>query len=80
MDEYHALAVAAVNALQLANQPKWTEVVGAFIGLAQCGLITWGIWTMKRSSEFRDLAHERRHQESMTALKTLIERTAPSHR
>lgn len=78
MDEYRTLAVAAVNALQAANHPKWTEVVAAAVGLAQCGLIAWGIWIMKRSSEFRDLAHERRHQESMTALKTLIERTAPS--
>jgi hypothetical protein len=53
MDEYQALAVAAVEALQAANQPKWTEMVGAFIGIAQCGLIAWGISLMNKSNESR---------------------------
>ena len=43
------------------------------VGIGQCVLITWGIWTMKRASELRDRAHEGRHEESMTALRTLIE-------
>ncbi len=55
----------------------------SLIGLAQCGLIWMGLKQMSRSSELRESTGARRHEEvmknhaeSMTALKTLIERTA----
>ena len=48
----------------------------SLIGLAQCGLIWMGLRQMSRSSELREREGARRHDESMTALKTLIERTA----
>ena len=62
----------------------------SMIGLAQCGLIWMALRQMGRSSELREREGARRHEEviknhaetmknheeSMTALKTLIERTA----
>ena len=64
--------------------------IQSMIGLAQCGLIWIGLKQMGRSSELREREGARRHEEvmknhtetmkdhekSMTALKTLIERTA----
>ena len=64
--------------------------VQSLIGLAQCVLILMGLKQMSRASEFRERQSERRHEEvmsnhaenmkkheeSMTALRTLIERTA----
>ena len=32
MDEYHTLAIAAVEALQAANQPMWTDKLMAVNG------------------------------------------------
>ena len=81
MEEYHALAVAAVEALQLATQPKWTEIVAASVGVAQCGLIAWGIWVMKGSNENRAAMTEMMIQQTKTldmqtkALERLLERT-----
>ena len=48
----------------------------SLIGLAQCLLILMGLKQMSRASELREKDSARRHEESMTALKTLIERTA----
>ena len=45
------------------------------IGIAQCALIACGLRTMRLASENRDREGERRHAESMTALKELISRT-----
>ena len=57
--------------------------IQSMIGLAQCGLIWIGLKQMSRSSELREREGARRHEEvmknhekSMTALVTLIERTA----
>ena len=64
--------------------------VQSIIGLAQCILILLGLKQMSRASELRERQSERRHEEtmknheenmkkheeSMTALRTLIERTA----
>jgi len=47
---------------------------------SQLGAILWGIWTMKYASELRDRVHDRRHTESMTALRTLIEQGDESRR
>ena len=97
MDEYEALARAAVAALQAANQPKWTDVlvaVGAVgslgVGLLQCGLIYMGLRRMGEAAADRKAQHDatmatlheasaagqRQHEETMVALKALIERTA----
>ena len=46
------------------------------VGLAQCALILMGLKQMSRASELRERDSARRHEESMTALKALIERTA----
>ena len=82
MQEYQALAQAAVVALQAGATPTWAylagPVVAGLVGIGQCYLIARGINAMKESSEVRDKAHERRHQESMVALKALIERTSSS--
>ena len=98
MDEYEALAQAAVAALQAAAQPKWTDVLvaagsvgGLVVGLLQCGLISIGLRRMGEAAADRKAQHDetmatlhetsaasqRQHEESMVALKTLIERTAP---
>ena len=100
MDEYEALAQAAVAALQAEAQPKWTDVLVAVgsvgelvVGLLQCGLIHIGLRRMGEAAEDRKAQHDetmatlhetsaaaqRQHEESMVALKTLIERTAPRH-
>ena len=57
--------------------------IQSLIGLAQCGLNWMGLRQMGRSSQLREREGARRHdevmknhEESMTALKTLIERTA----
>ena len=52
------------------NTVEFWSLVAYF---SQLGAIVWGIWTMKHASDLRDRAHERRHTESMTALRTLIE-------
>ena len=50
--------------------------VQSIIGLAQCVLILMGLKQMSRASELRERQSARQHEESMTALRTLIERTA----
>ncbi len=58
MDEYQALARAAVVALEAAHKPNWTEVVGvsvsAVVGFGQIGLIAWGLRQMGKASEERN--------------------------
>lgn len=48
-------------------------LVALIVGTGQIGMIWWGIAQMRRASEHRDHQHE----EAMTALRALIERTAP---
>ena len=56
---------------------KIAELIGPLValvvGMGQIGMIWWGIAQMHRASEHRDHQHE----ESMTALRALIERTGP---
>ncbi len=54
----------------------WFYTMQSMIGLAQCGLIWMGLKQMSRSSELREREGARRHEETMTALVTLIERIA----
>ena len=65
MDEYEALARAAVAALQAANHPKWTDVLvavgavgGLGVGLLQCGLIYIGLRRMGEATADRGAQHE----------------------
>ena len=62
MEEYEALARAAVAALQAANQPKWTDVLAAVggvgVGLLQCGLIYIGLRRMGEAAADRKAQHE----------------------
>lgn len=58
-------------------------VLESIIGLAQCLIIWMGLRQMSRSLEVREIESARRHEEfmknhdeSMTALRALIERTA----
>ena len=53
------------------------------VGLAQCALIGYGLYLMSKSNDERAEQtkvmreeNQQRHEESMTALKVLIERTA----
>ena len=71
MDEYEALAHAAVAALQAAAQPKWTDVLvaagsvgGLVVGLLQCGLIYIGLHRMGEAAADRKAQHD----ESMATL------------
>ena len=71
MDEYEALAQAAVAALQAATQPKWTDVLvaagsvgGLVVGLLQCGLIYIGLHRMGEAAADRKAQHD----ESMATL------------
>ena len=46
-----------------------------FIGLLQVGVVWFGIRVMQRQGRERSREQDQRHEESMTALKALIERT-----
>ena len=52
------------------------SAVTLMVGSVQCLLIWKGLKQMELASELRERESARRHEESMTALKTLIERTA----
>lgn len=88
--EFTRQATEALQAIATNTSPTWLDVVvgigGLVIGLGQCGLIAWGLWIMWQGNADRaaqaaynrqqaDLA-EKRHTESMVALKELIERTS----
>jgi len=56
------------------------QIAVAGIGvIVSAVLILRGLRTMERFGERREAAHERRHAETMTALRTLIERTTPKN-
>ncbi len=92
MSEFEAATIAFQNAtiafqdatIAFQNASLWATYVQAgvagLVGLVQCVLIAYGLRLMQRSNADRqrqtDLA-EKRHEESMLALRTLIERTAP---
>ena len=78
------LALRAVLALESMAAPSWVDIGGLGIGLLQCGLIHIGLRRMGEATAERKAQHEEtmaalqnQHTESMTALRTLIERTAP---
>ncbi len=47
------------------------------IGAGQIAIVWYGIRAMQRQGQQRSREQDQRHEESMTALKALIERTAP---
>ena len=92
MSEFEAATIAFQNAtiafqaatIAFQNASLWATYaqagVAGLVGLVQCVLIASGLKMIQRSNADRqrqtDLA-EKRHEESMLALRTLIERTAP---
>ena len=84
MSEIETATIAFQNArIAFQNDSLWATYVQAgvagLVGLVQCLLIAYGLKLMQRSNTDRqrqtDLA-EKRHEENMLALRTLIERTA----
>ncbi len=78
----------AIAVLQALVAPSWVDIGGLIIGLAQCGLIFYGLRLMSQGSSERTAQltaqHEEtmtslkaQHEETMTVLKELILRTAP---
>ena len=63
--------------LEISRLGLWAQIA---IGVVQCALITGGLWIMRQAAITRDNQHEEakdRHEETMLALRALIERTAP---
>ena len=63
--------------LEISRLGLWAQIV---IGVVQCVLIAGGLWIMRMAAITRDNQHEEakdRHEETMLALRVLIERTAP---
>ncbi len=81
MAEYEELARHAVAALRVANQPHWAKIAGVIVsgvvGLLQCGLIFYGLKRIEKTGNERTTQLNQQHEESMLALRTLIERTVP---
>ena len=85
MTEFETATLTFQNAtIAFRNASLWTAHIQAgiagLVGLVQCALIFYGLKLMQRSNTDRqrqmDLA-EKRHEESLLTLRTLIERTAP---
>ena len=88
MSGYEDVALRAVLALEAANQPNWVDIGGLIVGLAQCGLIHYGLRLMSQGSTERTTQLTAQHEENMATMKTqheatmaalteLIRRTAP---
>ena len=63
--------------LEISRLGLWAQIA---TGVVQCALITGGLWIMRQAAITRDNQHEEakdRHEETMLALRALIERTAP---
>ena len=69
-----ALALRA-SALTVA---KWQVAATLAIGIGQIAVVAFGIRAMTRAGERRAREQDQRHDESMTALRELIRRTAPA--
>ena len=78
MTEFETATTAFQNASLWATYVQ--AGVAGLVGLVQCLLIAYGLRLMNRGNADRqrqtDLT-EKRHEESMLALRALIERTAP---
>ena len=63
------LALRAVLALESMAAPNWVDIGGLIIGLAQCGLIYYGLRLMSQGSTERTAQLTAQHGETMTLMK-----------
>ena len=81
MTEFEAATIAYQQAtLALQQTGLWVSSAQIGVSVIQSGLIAGGLWLMWKASTARDNQHQEakdRHEETMLALKALIERTAP---
>ncbi len=79
MSEYEAANLALQQAALAAT--SWQTGVSAGLSLltlaVSSGLVLYGFRLMRRGTAQRAREADQRHTESMTALRTLIKRTAP---
>lgn len=61
--------------MTLTDAAAIATIAGPFVGLAQAGLILYGIRVMQSAGERRAREQDQRHVESMAALTELIRRT-----
>ena len=81
-----------IEAIDRLSQPTWVDISALLISLSQTLILAWGLQLMRRSADHRDKQHHetmtamdkqheedtRRHDQTMTALRALIERTGQS--
>ena len=80
-----ALQQATLALQQSAIDAAYVQaVVAGAVGLLQALIVGWGIRSMSRMGDKREVQHQNRHEEVMVALqqqgealRALIERTAP---
>ena len=80
-----ALQQATLALQQAAIDAAYVQaVVAGAVGLLQALIVGWGIRSMSRMGDKREVQHQNRHEEVMVALqqqgealRALIERTAP---
>ena len=69
----------AVAVLQALVAPNWVDIGGLIIGLAQCGLIYYGLRLMSQGSTERTAQLTAQHGETMTLMKVQHEENMASH-
>ena len=85
MSEFEIATLAYQQAtLALRESALWVAVAQVAatltIGIGQIAVVWYGIRVMQRAGAQRAREQDQRHAESMRALETLIERTAPAAR
>ena len=85
MSEFEIATLALrESALALRESALWVAVAqvaaALMIGIGQIAVVWYGIRVMQRAGAQRAREQDQRHAESMRALETLIERTAPAAR
>ena len=85
MSEFEIATLAyQQSTLALRESALWVAVAQVaatlMIGIGQVAVVWYGIRVMQRAGAQRAREQDQRHAESMRALETLIERTAPAAR
>ena len=85
MSEFEIATLAYQQAtLALRESALWVAAAQVaatlMIGIGQIAVVWYGIRVMQRAGAQRAREQDQRHAESMRALETLIERTAPAAR
>ena len=85
MSEFEIATLAyQQSTLALRESALWVAVAQVaatlMIGIGQIAVVWYGIRVMQRAGAQRVREQDQRHAESMRALETLIERTAPAAR